>query len=122
MMPEAAPAFARQFPEAAAIFDNLHMLHDNVDDILARPDLYPTLQAKRAAILTILPIYLHRSHGVNDLYPDFHERAGGMGGHAAMTDIGPRPPSVEDVLTGSAPPSDRPQPSDRSAPGDEPKP
>jgi mono/diheme cytochrome c family protein len=122
MMPEAAPAFARQFPEAAAIFDNLHMLHDNVDDILARPDLYPTLQAKRAAILTILPIYLHRSHGVNDLYPDFHEQAGGMGGHAAMTDIGPRPPSVEDVLAGSAPPSDWPQPSGRSAPGSERKP
>jgi hypothetical protein len=98
------------------------MLHDNFDDILARPDLYPTLQAKRAAILTILPIYLHRSHGVNDLYPDFHEQAGGMGGHAAMTDIGPRPPSVEDVLAGSAPPSDWPQPSGRSAPGSERKP
>jgi mono/diheme cytochrome c family protein len=122
MMPEAAPAFARQFPEAAAVFDNLHMLHDNVDDILARPDLYPTLQAKRAAILKILPIYLHRSHGVNDLYPDFHEQTGGMGGHEAMTDIGPRPPSVEDVLAGSAPPSARPLPSDRSAPGTEPKP
>lgn len=120
MMPEAAPEFARRFPEAAGIFDNLHMLHDNFDDILARPDLYPTLQAKRAAILKILPIYLHRSHGVKDLYPDFHEQAGmQLGGHAAMTDMGPRPPSVEDVLTGSAPPSDRPQPSERSAPGPE---
>jgi hypothetical protein len=87
------------------------MLHDNFDDILARPDLYPTLQAKRAAILKILPIYLHRSHGVNDLYPDFHEKAEmQMGGHAAMTDMGPRPPSVEDVLAGSAPPRDQLQP------------
>jgi mono/diheme cytochrome c family protein len=120
MMPEAAPEFARRFPEAAAIFDNLHMLHDNFDDILARPDLYPTLQAKRAAILSILPIYLHRSHGVNDLYPDFHEQAGTqMGGHAAMTDMGPRPPSVEDVLAGSAPPRDQPQPSERPTPSPE---
>src|SRR5262249_19718858 len=59
MMPEAAPEFARRCPEAAAIFDNLHMLHDNFDDILARPDLFPTIEAKRAAILKILPIYLH---------------------------------------------------------------
>jgi mono/diheme cytochrome c family protein len=118
MMPEPAPEFARRFPEAAAIFDNLHMLHDNFDDILARPDLYPTLQAKRAAILRILPIYLHRSHGMNDLYPDFHEKAEmGVGGHTAMTDMGPRPPSVEDVLAGRAQPSDQLQPSERSAPG-----
>jgi len=48
MMPEGAPEFARRFPEAAAIFDNLHMLHDNYDDILVRPDLYPTMTAKRA--------------------------------------------------------------------------
>jgi hypothetical protein len=120
MMPEAAPGFARRFPEAAAIFDNLHMLHDNFDDILARPDLYPTLQAKRAAILKILPIYLHRSHGANDLYPDFHEQAGTqMGEHAAMADMGPRPPSVEEILAETAPASDQPQPSDRSTPGPE---
>jgi len=122
MMPEAAPEFARRFPEAAAIFDNLHMLHDNFDDILARPDLYPTLQAKRAAILKILPIYLHRNHGVNDLYSDFHEQAGmQMGGHASMTDMGPRPPSVEDVLAGSALPKDQSPPSEQSTPGPEQK-
>ena len=122
MMPEAAPEFARRFPEAAAIFDNLHMLHDNFDDILARPDLYPTLQAKRDAILKILPIYLHRNHGVNDLYADFHEQAGmQMGGHATMTDMGPRPPSVEDILAGSALPKDQSPPSERSTPGPEQK-
>lgn len=105
MMPEAAPEFARRFPEAAAIFDNLHMLHDNFDDILSRPDLYPTLDAKRAAILKILPIYLHRSHGANDLYPDFHEPpAGHADGHAGMADMGPRPPSAEDVLADRVPP------------------
>jgi hypothetical protein len=60
---------------------------------------------------------------VNDLYPDFHEKAGTqMGGHAAaMTDMGARPPSVEDVLAGSARPRDQPQPSERLTPGPEPR-
>jgi len=103
MMPEGAPEFAKRFPEAAAIFDNLHMLHDNFDDILVRPDLFPTLQHKREAILTVLPIYLHRSHGARDLYPDFHEPAGegAPRGHGGM-DMGPRPPSAADVLHGRA--------------------
>jgi mono/diheme cytochrome c family protein len=111
MMPDTAPNFARRFAEAAAIFDNLHMLHDNFDDILARPDLYPTLEAKRAAILKILPIYLHRAHGARDLYPDFHEKPE-LGGHHGMSlaEMGPRPPSVHEVLAGRAPPSDQPQP------------
>ena len=95
MMPEAAPNFAKRFPEAAAIFDNLHMLHDNFDDILARPDLFPTLEARRAAILQILPIYLHRSHTPRERYADFHEAS--RGGHAGM-EMGPRPPSVHEVL------------------------
>ncbi len=112
MMREAAPAFAARFPEAAAIFDNLHMLHDNLDDVLARPDLYPTRDSKRRAMLRILPIYLHRSHGLTDLYSDFHDGAGlAAGGHEGMPmDMGPRPPSVEEVLSGTAPPSGRAQP------------
>jgi mono/diheme cytochrome c family protein len=112
MMPEAAPEFAQRFPEAAAIFDNLHMLHDNVDDVLARPDLYPTLQAKRAAILAILPIYLRRSHGAHDLYPEFHEQPSGDAG----MDMGPRPPSAAEVLAGTAPPSDQPLTAPQTAP------
>src|SRR6516165_5949840 len=68
--------FAKQFPEAATIFDNLHMLHDNFDDILARADLFPTLEAKRSAILKILPIYLNRGHSPTELYAEFHEPAG----------------------------------------------
>jgi len=110
MMPEAAPNFARRFPEAATIFDNLHMLHDNFDDILARADLFPTLEAKREAILKILPIYLNRGHSSTDRYADFHEPAGmSMGAHGDM-EMGPRPPSVHEVLAGTAPPSDQPQP------------
>jgi mono/diheme cytochrome c family protein len=117
MMPEAAPNFAKEFPEAAAIFDNLHMLHDNFDDILARTDLYPTLSTKRAAILRILPIYLNRGHSPTDLYADFHEATrASIGAHGAMTDMGPRPPSVHEVLAGTAPASDQPQPDRARAP------
>lgn len=119
MLSEGAPNFSKRFPEAAAIFDNLHMLHDNMDDILSRPDLYPTLEAKRAAILKVLPIYLNRNHGANDLYTDFEakpgmpmDQHGGMPMHGGMQmmDMGPRPPSVHEVLAGTAPPSDQPQP------------
>jgi hypothetical protein len=93
MMPEGAPEFARRFPEAAAIFDNLHMLHDNFDDILVRPDLYPTMAAKRAAILKVLPIYLHRAHGGSDAYQDFHEAAGGQRSRRARWSVRTRPRS-----------------------------
>ncbi len=106
MMDEGAPEFTARFPEAAAIFDNLHMLHDNIDDILSRPDLYPTLDAKREAILRILPIYLHRHHAPEERYAAYHEppTAGAHAGHAmmghgqGMASMGPRPPSAKEVL------------------------
>jgi len=34
---EIAPEFSRMFPAAAQIFDNLHMMHDVVNDIMADP-------------------------------------------------------------------------------------
>lgn len=105
MMAEGAPAFSERFPEAAAIFDNLHMLHDNVDDVLCRPDLYPTAAARRQRMLAILPIYLHRS---GDRYAEYRMA---HGGHGAMA-MGPRPPSAPDVLEGRVQPGDpaRPDP------------
>ena len=44
-----APTFAARYPEAAIVFDNLHMMHDVVSDILANPDV-PRDQ-KRARIV-----------------------------------------------------------------------
>jgi len=106
MMAEGAPKFAARFPEIAAVFDNLHMLHDNIDDILSRPDLYPTLEAKRAAILKILPIYLHRNHVPVDQYAVYHAPAeaehAGMGRGGDMKDSGPRPPAAQEVRAGTA--------------------
>ena len=34
-----APEFAKRYPEAAIIFDNLHSMHDVVSDILANPNV-----------------------------------------------------------------------------------
>jgi hypothetical protein len=111
MLPEGSPEFAARFPEAAAIFDNLHMLHDNIDDVLSRPNLYPTPEAKREAILRILEIYLHRNHAPQERYAEYHATpmAGGHAGHGmmghgsnAMISMGPRPPSAKEVLEGQA--------------------
>jgi len=53
---ELSPKFAARYPEVANIFDNLHMLHDNISDILASERL-PTYEAKRTEIYRILSTY-----------------------------------------------------------------
>jgi hypothetical protein len=55
MTPGIAPVFTQRYPEAAAIFDNLHSLHDVISDILVS-DVVPRGQ-KRAAILTAAAAY-----------------------------------------------------------------
>ncbi len=49
MTPAVAPRFTERYPEAAAIFDNLHSMHDVVSDILVS-DTVPR-ERKREAIL-----------------------------------------------------------------------
>lgn len=49
MTPGIAPLFTQRYPEAAAIFDNLHSMHDVISDILAN-DAVPR-DRKRAEIL-----------------------------------------------------------------------
>ena len=49
MTPGVAPLFTQRYPEAAAIFDNLHSMHDVISDILAN-DAVPRGR-KRAEIL-----------------------------------------------------------------------
>lgn len=55
MSPAIAPTFTRHYPEFAAIFDNLHSLHDVVSDVLASPTVKP--RDKRAAILLAISRY-----------------------------------------------------------------
>jgi hypothetical protein len=64
---ELSPKFAAQYPEVARIFDNLHMLHDNISDILAG-DPFPTWEAKRAEIYRILDTcYLATADATNPM-------------------------------------------------------
>jgi hypothetical protein len=56
MTPAVAPEFTRRYPDAAAIFDNLHSMHDVISDILAN-DVVPR-NRKRAEILLAAARYL----------------------------------------------------------------
>ncbi len=50
MAAEMSPRFAKRFPEIANAFDNLHMLHDNVNDILAQPQLSEAVKQEQVKI------------------------------------------------------------------------
>jgi len=50
MTAELSPRFAARFPQIANAFDNLHMLHDNVNDILADQSLSPAFQDEQIKI------------------------------------------------------------------------
>jgi hypothetical protein len=85
MFQDVSPAFSARFPDAANIFNNLHMLHDNIDDVLASPELFPTLEAKRTRIYFLLDLYLHRNHQPGDTHYAQYRAPAGMehqhGGH-----------------------------------------
>ena len=49
MTADVSPLFAAAHPRAAAIFDNLHMMHDIISDVLATPRM--SWVAKRAEVL-----------------------------------------------------------------------
>ncbi len=51
-----SPQFAEQYPVIANIFDNLHMLHDTISDILASSQV-PTWEEKRNEIYRALDSY-----------------------------------------------------------------
>ena len=53
---ELSPRFAARYPELANIFDNLHMLHDNISDILTS-ELVPTWEEKRTEIYRLVNTY-----------------------------------------------------------------
>ncbi len=76
-----APEFSRQHPRAAAIFDNLHMMHDIISDILAAPDI--PRERKREVIAAQLAEF--RSTDRNVLTAEeWRAMSGQMGGVDAM--------------------------------------
>lgn len=64
MMGESSPRFSRQFPEMANAFDNLHMLHDMVNDILASD--WIALDQKQEQIKRALWMVLGSTHENED--------------------------------------------------------
>jgi hypothetical protein len=50
-----APLFTERYPEIAIIFDNLHMMHDVVSDILASPEV--PRNRKRAEIIRAVELF-----------------------------------------------------------------
>jgi hypothetical protein len=65
MTPAVAPLFTARYPAAAAIFDNLHALHDVVSDILISPSI--PRNRKRAALLAAAAAYRDSTVDVIDL-------------------------------------------------------
>ncbi len=55
MTPAIAPTFAHRYPDVGAIFDNLHMMHDVVADILTSPEI--PRSAKRKEILEAAALF-----------------------------------------------------------------
>ena len=76
MTPAIAPLFTARYPEAAAIFDNLHSMHDVISDILAN-DAIPR-NRKRAEILTAASRYRDDTTAVTSR-EDWLGMARGMG-------------------------------------------
>lgn len=60
MTAEVSPRFSARFPHLANLFDNLHMLHDMVNDILVSDDLTP--QQKDAQIQTAIWMVMEKRH------------------------------------------------------------
>jgi hypothetical protein len=54
---EVAPRFSRLLPAAAHIFDNLHMMHDVVNDIMAEPSYSPAEKAAEIERLRVQMVY-----------------------------------------------------------------
>jgi hypothetical protein len=73
-----APRFAERYPEISIVFDNLHMMHDVVSDILAS-DRVPR-DRKRAEILRAIELFRDDTSYVTTV-DEWRQMAVGMGVH-----------------------------------------
>jgi hypothetical protein len=76
-----APEFSRRHPRAAVIFDNLHMMHDIISDVLASPEI--PLDRKRDEIYRQLEEFRSDESNVIPL-EEWREMGAHMGGIEAM--------------------------------------
>jgi hypothetical protein len=73
-----APRFAERYPEISIIFDNLHMMHDVVSDILASDEV--PRNRKRAEILRAIELFRDNTSYVTTV-DEWRQMAVGMGVH-----------------------------------------
>jgi hypothetical protein len=71
-----SPRFAERYPEISIIFDNLHMMHDVVSDILASPDV--PRERKRAEIVRAVELFRDNTSYVTTV-EEWRQMAVGMG-------------------------------------------
>ena len=71
MTGELSPKFAAEYPEIANIFDNLHMMHDTISDILSS-ELFQTWEDKRIEIYRVTHNYYWASADATNpyIFPD----------------------------------------------------
>lgn len=73
-----APLFTARYPEFAIIFDNLHMMHDVVSDILASTDV--PRNRKRAEIMRAVDLFRDQTSYITSV-DEWRSMAAGMGVH-----------------------------------------
>jgi hypothetical protein len=89
MTPAVAPRFTARHPRAAAIFDNLHMLHDIISDILAS-DRVPRAEKGRAIGEALAEFRDGSKHAMS--VQEWREMPGMMGGVGKMGGVAWPPP------------------------------
>lgn len=82
MTAETSPRFSKRFPHIANVFDNLHMLHDMVNDILVSPDM--TDAQKDAQVQAAIWMTMEAAHQ-NEKPGDFKTGALTLHDHRFMT-------------------------------------
>ena len=105
MTPTVAPTFTMRHPRAAAIFDNLHMMHDIISDILVSPRV--PRDRKRDVIYEALDEFQDPTRNVMSTEA-WHAMGEHMGGLAAMggPPMGPPAPENEEAGHGQMAPGD----------------
>jgi hypothetical protein len=73
-----APVFAERYPEIAIVFDNLHMMHDVISDILASPEV--PRDRKRAEIVRAVELFRDDTSYVTTV-DEWRRMSIGMGVH-----------------------------------------
>jgi hypothetical protein len=94
-----APEFSRRHPRAAVVFDNLHMMHDIISDVLASPLVAD--DAKRATIYDQLAEFRNPATNVITMdewlmMADHMGGVGAMGGPASGRAPGPAVPATHE--------------------------